>query len=290
MVSSVTTKKMVLGTAQFGMDYGIANLSGKPSKKEFFDILDLAWQNGISRFDTAPGYGSESLLGEFISTNGLQNEAKVLTKIPSMTDQPDFEEGAKKSIESSLRSLGCPIDILFFHNPSDAVLLIEEPQVFEKILQDFPVSTIGFSVYEPEDVDCLENCNFELAFQFPFNILDRRFEKVKMPVGKRFARSIFLQGLLASQKGLRIDTPEELLSFHKSYHDRLLKKRIKPVEAAVLFAARTSFVDYFLIGVDTINQLKDILSLEINKPFDLSDFDKFDIDFEKKLIDPRKWN
>ena len=39
------TEKMVLGTAQFGMDYGIANVSGKPSKKEvFFDMDSESWE------------------------------------------------------------------------------------------------------------------------------------------------------------------------------------------------------------------------------------------------------
>ena len=61
------TEKMVLGTAQFGMDYGIANASGKPSKKEVFSILDLAWGKGVTRFDTAPDYGSEKVLGDFIT-------------------------------------------------------------------------------------------------------------------------------------------------------------------------------------------------------------------------------
>ena len=80
--NSYITEKMVLGTAQFGMDYGITNLSGKPTKKEVFNILSLAWKRGIRRFDTAPSYGSENLLGEFIAANGLQNEIKILTKIP----------------------------------------------------------------------------------------------------------------------------------------------------------------------------------------------------------------
>ena len=48
------TKKMVLGTAQFGMDYGIVNINGKPKKKEVFDILDLAWEKGIRQYLTLP--------------------------------------------------------------------------------------------------------------------------------------------------------------------------------------------------------------------------------------------
>ena len=46
--------KLVLGTVQFGMDYGIANRSGQVSKEESDAILRLAWERGIRRFDTAP--------------------------------------------------------------------------------------------------------------------------------------------------------------------------------------------------------------------------------------------
>ena len=38
------SNKLVIGTAQFGMDYGIANVNGKPKHKQIFDILDLAWE------------------------------------------------------------------------------------------------------------------------------------------------------------------------------------------------------------------------------------------------------
>ena len=74
------------------MDYGIVNVSGKPTKKVVFGILDLAWEKGIRRFDTAPGYGSEALLGEFIMANGLQDEAIVLIKIPSLENSNDYKQ------------------------------------------------------------------------------------------------------------------------------------------------------------------------------------------------------
>ena len=125
------TDKMVLGTAQFGMDYGIANLNGKPTKKEVFGILDLAWEKGIRRFDTAPDYGSEVLLGEFILANGIQDKAIVLTKIPSLDGAPNYQQRIRTSLESSLKNLRCPFDVLFFHNPVDSDLLLKNPQFFE---------------------------------------------------------------------------------------------------------------------------------------------------------------
>ena len=96
---------MVLGTAQFGMDYGIANVTGKPTKKEVFNILSLAWEKGVRRFDTAPDYGSEKVLGEFIKNGGLQNEAKVLTKIPLLKGTSDYKKSIRSSLETSLNHL-----------------------------------------------------------------------------------------------------------------------------------------------------------------------------------------
>ncbi len=117
------SEKIVLGTVQFGTDYGITNLDGVPTKNKIFDILDFAWQNGIKRFDTAPGYGSENLLGEFITTNGLQKIALVSTKIPSLKEISNFKNYIRVNIEKSLNNLGCPIDVLFFHDPLDSILL-----------------------------------------------------------------------------------------------------------------------------------------------------------------------
>ena len=281
---------MVLGTAQFGMDYGIANINGKPKKKEVFDILDLAWKKGIRRFDSAPGYGSEALLGEFIAANGLQDEAIVLTKIPSLYGVSDFQTDIITNLESSLKNLGCPIDVLFFHNPSDSGLLLTDPQFFEDLIRDYQISTLGVSVYEPREVKYLKHCELELAFQFPFNVLDRRFEQVSMSKSKRYARSIFLQGLLATQNGLRPDAPTELLNLQKAYHNRLTDHHLDPVGYAVSFVIRNNFVDYFLVGVDTEKQLQDILDLE---PYELNDISILDALMEKtaeKWLDPRNWS
>ena len=278
---------MVLGTAQFGMDYGIANISGKPTKKVIFSILDLAWEKGVRRFDTAPGYGSETLLGEFIFANGLQNEAIVLTKIPSIEASEDYMKVIKTSIESSLKALGCPVGLLFFHNQTDANLLLKDPKYFENILNIYPVSALGVSVYEKKDIVKLSRCEIELAFQFPFNVLDRRFEQVTMPKGKRYARSIFLQGLLVSKNALRFNAPKELINLQKKYHDKLTDHNLDPVEIAVSFALCSDSVDYFLIGVDSAKQLRNILELEIIKRLDTSVFDEFLTNVNKNWFDPR---
>jgi len=283
------TEKMVLGTAQFGMDYGIANVSGKPTKKMIFGILNLAWEKGVRRFDTAPGYGSEALLGEFILANGIQDEAIVLTKIPSLDGASGYQRSIRTSLEASLNNLGCAVEVLFFHNPTDSGLLLSDPQFFEALLHDHPVSTLGVSVYEPHEVENLSSCLFKLAFQFPFNVLDVRFKNMKMQKGKRYARSVFLQGLLASSNGLRLNAPSELLSLQKWYHDRLAKHNLEPVSFAIDFTVNNDSVDYFLLGVDSAKQLEDILNSDSFNQNEKAIFEVLSVNTDEHWLDPRKW-
>jgi len=281
---------MVLGTVQFGMDYGIANIGGKLTKKEVFGILDLAWKKGIRRFDTAPSYGSEEILGEFIVANGLQDEVIILTKISSLDGASDYQQRIRTILESSLKNLGCSFDVLFFHNPADSELLLNDPQFFEKLLCEYPVSTLGISVYEPQEVETLSGCEFELAFQFPYNVLDRRFEQVNMPKGKRYARSVFLQGILASKNSLRRDAPTALLALQNNYHTKLAKYDLNPVQFALSFVAVAKNIDYFLVGVDTVGQLSGILNNELLQQQQINVIKSFCFEFDEKWLDPRKWN
>ena len=108
------SQKIVLGTAQFGMDYGIANVSGKLAKSEVFEILEMAWHHGIRSFDTAPGYESEALLGEFIAVHGLKKDAILLTKLPGMEESEDKQSAIREILKLLLRSLAAALRFCFF--------------------------------------------------------------------------------------------------------------------------------------------------------------------------------
>ena len=58
MLSKMT--QFVIGTAQFGMNYGIANSTGQPSEKTIREIIDCATTNEILYYDTAISYGTVS--------------------------------------------------------------------------------------------------------------------------------------------------------------------------------------------------------------------------------------
>ena len=230
------------------------------------------------------------MLGDFLTSRGLQDQIKILTKISSLEGLSNYKTKIRASIESSLKKLSCSIDILFFHNPKDSELILECPQFFENLLHDYQISSLGVSVYEPDGVKKLSGCPLDLAFQFPCNVLDRRFENVSMPKGKRYARSIFLQGLLASKGELRPDSPKELINLQNEYHEKLEENNLDPVSVAVFFVTQNGAVDHFLIGVNSQNQLKEILKLEVNGQKDIDFLEKLIEETDKKWFDPRKWS
>ena len=71
-----------LGTAQFGLDYGISNTTGKVPADTVGRILYIAHENGIRVLDTAPSYGdSECALG---SSMPPEHRFRVITKLPPL--------------------------------------------------------------------------------------------------------------------------------------------------------------------------------------------------------------
>ena len=57
--------KLCLGTAQFGLNYGITNNLGKVNLDEIKKIINVAHKSGIEYIDTAQSYGdAEFILGK----------------------------------------------------------------------------------------------------------------------------------------------------------------------------------------------------------------------------------
>jgi aryl-alcohol dehydrogenase-like predicted oxidoreductase len=66
--------RLMIGTAQFGLDYGVANHSGIPGFMEICAMLKEAASAGINCLDTAAGYGSsEEVIGRALAETGLKD-------------------------------------------------------------------------------------------------------------------------------------------------------------------------------------------------------------------------
>lgn len=284
-------EKFVLGTAQLGLNYGISNRTGTPTEAQALEILEFAWEAGIRHYDTAPGYHSESIIGKFAKIHNLGSEIEVLTKIPPMLERADWKGFAMNSVEKSFRDLKIEsLKVLFLHAQEDFKLFLEEPEFFQSLMSAFPIEALGISVYDPETVEKTMMAFGGLAYQFPFNLLDRRFENIAIPVGKRYARSIFLQGLLASDH-INPNAPNPIKRFHDAIRTDCTLLGLTAKKTAWTFVSASSCFDYFLIGVETLIQFKDLLKLEA---VDLEIAETLGKKWRKHIsddwLDPRKWN
>ena len=284
-------QKMVLGTAQLGAEYGVGNIIGAPSRREASEILAAAWGAHIRHFDTAPGYGSEALIGEFVKAHGIASDVRILTKVPALGEQADWRATVEKTVSSSLKNTASEsIEVLFFHHPADLELTRQDPDFFRQLLSDFPIGSLGVSVYEPSELNHDEHPLGKLAVQFPFNLLDRRFEENTVPHGMRYARSVFLQGLLASRQ-LVHNAPNELREFHATAHAACLERRVSLMHVALAFVKQVKCFDFYLVGVESTDQLREILQHSLVFDDELRQLTNGWRDLiSQQWLDPRQWN
>jgi aryl-alcohol dehydrogenase-like predicted oxidoreductase len=216
---------LVLGTAQFGSFYGIANKTGQPDHTAANAIVQEAWKNGIQEFDTAQGYGkSEQVLGKALADLGFSTEALIISKFDPVLDHLNKDK-LSNALDESLSRLGVPnLFCMMLH--TEKMLSLWEKGL-SIILRNFVLSDrvkhIGISVYSPEKaIQALNTEGIDMV-QLPTNILDRRFIKAgvfQLANKKRkiiYIRSVFLQGLIL------VDTEKipERVSFAKPVIEKL---------------------------------------------------------------------
>lgn len=282
--------QLVLGTVQLGLEYGVANRTGKPSREQAFEILETAWQNRVRTFDTASAYGgSQVVLGDFIQAHGLEGEVGILTKVDSLYQADDWPAKLRADVEQAFEQLHCEaIQVLFLHSTQDLDLLLQHPERFQELLAALPVRRLGVSIYLPEEAERVRQAGLDVAYQFPANLVDRRFARLELPEGQRYARSILQQGLLAATT-ISPQAPAAVQTLFARLQERFTAQQLEPLAAALAYARTAAAFDYFLIGVETRPQLEEILQL-LEQPvaLELPD-DAFDDLFDWEVFDPRRW-
>ena len=301
--------KITLGTAQLGLNYGIANKNGKPEFEKAIEILKYSIEYGINTFDTAPVYGnSEVIIGNFILSHleSNRNYPIISTKLPKigiLTDKSfDFTYNLiKNQIEKSLTNLNInKIPIYLVHHAPD--ILINEGIVIECLKQlksEGLIGRFGVSTYSPEHIEnSLEFQDIDVI-QVPINIFDLRL--IKSGILKRlkdqgyliFGRSIYLQGLFFKELNSLPDNLYiaknpllRLQNLSKEYNIDI--KRI-----ALLFIRDIPEIDSIIIGAEKVEQVAENLDILNEKPLDMDlrrkIFEEFS-ELPEKIINPSLWN
>lgn len=266
------SNKLAIGTAQFGLNYGISNNAGTVSAEEITKILEFSKIQKIQTLDTAIAYGnSEVALG----ANNL-DAFQVVTKLPEMPSNIESVcHWVADELESSLAKLGVP-DVYGFllHRPQQ---LLEEKggHLYTALTRQKElgkVSKIGISVYSPiELLALLDKFEFDIV-QIPFNVLDQRLVESGILLAMKqsgievHVRSIFLQGLLLMPSGQRPKKFSRWASLWQKWDAWLHENGITALEGCLRAAMSVPEIDKLVIGVESAKQLQQITEIIYGDP------------------------
>jgi len=288
--------KIALGTAQFGLPYGITNTYGQVDHTEIDSIWQVARGAGITMLDTAIAYGnSEESIG---ATNS--SSFAIVTKLPPLSGaEKSVPQWVQIQIENSLVKLKRKsVYGLLLHNPADLLgsrgneLLTS----LKNLKRDGLIQKFGLSIYSPNELDSLiaHNPNFlPDIVQAPLNIFDRsietsgwlaRLSEMKVEV---HVRSVFLQGLLLQKPNERSLAFNRWSSMFAQFDSWSNAQQVSSLEACLDHVLSYPEVSKVIIGVTSANELKQIITAasgnHVRAPQSLQ---VTDVD----LIQPMNWN
>jgi len=282
-------KKIILGTAQFGMRYGITNKKGKTNKKEIEKILNHLSKKKISYLDTANAYKKSELeIGNYLKKN--KKKFKIITKYSKVSGD------IYKQFIKTRKLIGQNPDTILAHSTKDYLSKNFQKNI-DLLKKNFSIKNIGVSLYDPNDLFKVIKIRIPDVIQVPINIFDKRFldKKIITCLKKNNirmqARSVFLQGLLFVGKD---KIYKKFSNVSKTYEEMLKishKEGLSLSYLSLIWVYSKKEINKVLLGVNCLKQLK--LNLKYiekkisNKSIKLIDEINLHND---KIIKPNLWN
>lgn len=300
-VAGRAAAKLVLGTAQLGMSYGVANMIGRPEFDSSREIVKMAIANGVPYLDTARAYGdSERTIGQSLQ-GGWQGRARVITKLSPLPDcpadaSPDIVGAfVDASVYESCANLGAAkLDVLMLHRASH--LHDWAGAVWCRLQQhqrDGRIGELGVSVQSPSELMSAVACQDVAYIQLPFNILDWRWASciphIQQAKASRklviHARSAFLQGVLLSADPAvwataNVGDARRVMDWLDDAAQRYGRKSI--LDLCVGYLSSLSWVDGVVVGVETVEQLA--ANIHVFCELGLTDAQREEIDAVRPML------
>ncbi len=275
-------QRWILGTAQWGLEYGATNDAGRLDDVSVLESCEVAREYGLRVLDTAPAYGNaESRIGQLgLSDFGLNTKGGFDSK---------RGEGISESLAGSLARLKrSQLEGFLVHNWSElgAEDRLAAARSMEEMRAKGLVSRVGVSIYSADELEAaLEAFSRLDLVQVPASILDQRLVGASVITRARSggtriqARSIFLQGAALS-------TPDHPLFGAHADVVRLRSAGRSPLELCVSWVAAQDWIDEVVVGVTSARELTSIM--DANLIVDAFDFTEF-ASQDPWLVNPRGW-
>lgn len=295
------SKSFILGTAQLGTGYGVANETGRQSEEECIDLLRFAWEQGVRILDTAEGYGdglSESMIGAY--HNRYPNQSFfVCTKLSGDIAGDEVFNHISKSLER----LSCKqIDLYYLHSFS----MCHDPEIMDSLAlakKQGLIRQIGISIYEPDELAYIAAnlCDVVDVVQIPFNVFDcsrwireGALEKAQSRGLELFVRSVYLQGMVfksSEDDGVkRLGLSDAVAEFDCIARDIDVSK----AQAALDFVKDTRAVSAIILGCETAQQVEQNADMMREQSKWTANLRERMLGISSQIptnaVDPRTWN
>ncbi len=264
-IFDINLTRLVVGTAQFGLPYGIANRTGQPSLKDVCEILMCAVKGGATTLDTATEYGeSEVVLGRALKEIGVLDRVTIISKVRHVKRMnrertPENVAGwVKNSVTCSLEHLGVEsLPLCLFHDTNDIAYM----DVLLELKREGLVQHVGVSVATPSQMEMVLSTFGVEAIQIAASALDQRIlrsgdlAKAAAAGIAIFLRSIYLQGLLVMP--IEEIGPElrEVIPVRRALQRIGADAGLTMPEMALRFGLSIPDVTGVLTGVETVGQM-----------------------------------
>ena len=280
--------KMIIGTVQFGLDYGVnASSAKKVSQQECDEILDIAHMNGIDLLDTAEAYGDA--IDKIASYHDRGNKFQIISKF---LNPQDIQEPLKRSLHKM--ALGSYHTILA-HKSQDLFFNADVQRDLMELKGSGLTKYIGVSIYTNEEFHQSIESQYVDVIQFPFNLLDNVNQRGDLmqrakDAGKILhARSAYLQGMFLKPFPLP-DKVRPLEKYLQHLRDLCAMNDISMTSLCLEYVFSNELVDGVVIGQHSASQLQDNINLinSFKNGSYLREVDKIKVE-ESALLSPRNW-
>jgi aryl-alcohol dehydrogenase-like predicted oxidoreductase len=285
--------KIILGTVQMGIPYGINNIKGQISLSDSIQILEVAHNLGVRTLDSAEAYGNAHSVICKYNLLFPEKQFNIITKLPHII-QDDIEVKVNQYLKDLYVNR---LDTLLFHSYKTFKENVGNLNQLIKLKQKGLVEKIGVSVYTNQEAEDVMQFDEIDIIQLPFNLFDNKnlrgeiLELAKKKSKTIHSRSCYLQGLFFQS----IDSDKKIVSALKKelelLHSIAVKYQLNIQQIALNYSLQQPNIDQVLIGVDNLEQLKSNLS-DANKtiPSELiEEINTLHIS-NSDLLNPSLWN
>jgi aryl-alcohol dehydrogenase-like predicted oxidoreductase len=284
---------IIIGTVQFGLDYGITNKNGKINDYELNKIFNFCNNNNILYFDTAQDYGiSETILSEY---KKKYNNFKIITKAKFKNKNISYDEIINLSLLKFEK-----IDYFLLHSFDDY-----NSDIIKKLLEykkNNKICKIGVSIYNVEEaIILLKDINIDII-QLPTNYMDNQWDndEFKKLLNIRtnieiHARSIFLQGLLLNfpNKIPKNIEKKDFDNLNYIIYDLCQYFNLSKIDLCIGYINSCKWIHKYLIGIDNYEHLLynfDIINKNIIFTDDQINYIRNKIkNINPLILNPSKW-